>query len=203
VNHASQLLAESPDLGTDERHLLAIIARNGGRIDGIVESVLQLSRGQQPELHSLDLKVWLRQLHAELSESRRLPAEHFHLSLAADTPPARANEGHLHQIIANLCDNAIKYASQGNQPPTLSLSAGLSGGTSPPGAFIDVCDDGAPIDPEVAREMFAPFYSTSASATGLGLYIALELAAMNGIGLEYRVTEAGGNGFRLTLPVLA
>lgn len=203
VNHASQLLAESPDLGADERHLLAIIARNGDRIDGIIESVLQLSRGQPPELHPLDLRVWLRQLHAELSESRWLPAERFHLALAADTPPALANEGHLHQIIANLCDNAIKYAGQGDQPPTLSLSAGPSGGTSPPGAFIDVCDDGAPIDPEVARGMFAPFFSTSASGTGLGLYIALELAAMNGIGLDYRVTEAGGNGFRLTLPALA
>lgn len=203
VNHASQLLAESPDLGADERHLLAIIARNGDRIDGIIESVLQLSRGQPPELHPLDLRVWLRQLHAELSESRWLPAERFHLALAADTPPALANEGHLRQIIANLCDNAIKYAGQGDQPPTLSLSAGPSGGTSPPGAFIDVCDDGTPIDPEVARGMFAPFFSTSASGTGLGLYIALELAAMNGIGLDYRVTEAGGNGFRLTLPALA
>ena len=48
--------------------------------------------------------------------------------------------------------------------------------------------------------MFAPFYTTSVSGTGLGLYIALELAAINGISLDYRLTPAGGNGFRLLLP---
>lgn len=200
VNHASQLLAESPDLSEEDQHLLAIIARNTGRIDGIVESVLQLSRGQPPELQTLDLPTWLEELHAELSETRRLPAERFPLDLAPEIPPVRVNAGHLHQIIANLCDNALKYAGREDKPPRIGLSAGPVQGTSPPGAFIEVSDDGEPIDPEVAREMFAPFYTTSVSGTGLGLYIALELAAINGISLDYRPTPAGGNGFRLLLP---
>ncbi len=200
VKHASQLLAESPDLSEEDQHLLAIIARNTGRIDGIVESVLQLSRGQPPELQTLDLPTWLEELHAELSETRRLPAERFPLDLAPEIPPVRVNAGHLHQIIANLCDNALKYAGREDKPPRIGLSAGPVQGISPPGAFIEVSDDGEPIDPEVAREMFAPFYTTSVSGTGLGLYIALELAAINGISLDYRPTPAGGNGFRLLLP---
>ncbi len=200
VKHASQLLAESPDLSEEDQHLLAIIARNTGRIDGIVESVLQLSRGQPPELQTLDLPTWLEELHAELSETRRLPAERFPLDLAPEIPPVRVNAGHLHQIIANLCDNALKYAGREDKPPHIGLSAGPVQGTSPPGAFIEVSDDGEPIDPEVAREMFTPFYTTSVSGTGLGLYIALELAAINGISLDYRPTPAGGNGFRLLLP---
>ncbi len=200
VKHASQLLAESPDLSEEDQHLLAIIARNTGRIDGIVESVLQLSRGQPPEFQTLDLPTWLEELHAELSETRRLPAERFPLDLAPEIPPVRVNAGHLHQIIANLCDNALKYAGREDKPPRIGLSAGPVQGTSPPGAFIEVSDDGEPIDPEVAREMFAPFYTTSVSGTGLGLYIALELAAINGISLDYRPTPAGGNGFRLLLP---
>ena len=200
VNHASQLLAESPGLSEEDQHLLAIIARNTGRIDGIVESVLQLSRGQPPQRQTLDLQSWLAELHTELSETRRLPAERFQLDLAGDIPPVQVNAGHLHQIITNLCDNALKYAGTGDQPPRLNLSAGPVTGMSPPGSFIEVSDDGVPIDPEVAREMFTPFYTTSVSGTGLGLYIALELAAINGITLDYRITPAGGNGFRLLLP---
>ena len=200
VKHASQLLAESPDLSEEDQHLLAIIARNTGRIDGIVESVLQLSRGQPPELQTLDLPTWLEELHVELSETRRLPTERFPLDLAPEIPLVRVNAGHLHQIIANLCDNALKYAGKEDKPPRIGLSAGPVQGTSPPGAFIEVSDDGEPIDPEVAREMFTPFYTTSVSGTGLGLYIALELAAINGISLDYRPTPAGGNGFRLLLP---
>ena len=51
--------------------------------------------------------------------------------------------------------------------------------------------------------MFTPFFTTSASGTGLGLYIALELAATNGISLEYRVIPGGGNAFHLSLPPAA
>lgn len=198
IKHASQLLAESPDLGEEDQHLLSIIARNSGRIDGIVESVLQLSRGHAPEFQNLDLGLWLGELHADLLESRQFPSERFRLDIAADTPPARVNAGHLHQILANLCDNAIKHAGTLDQPPHLCLSSGRLPATA--GAFIEIRDDGKPIDPEIAREMFTPFFTTSASGTGLGLYIALELAAINGITLEYQAIPGGGNSFHLSLP---
>ncbi|MFZ1573696.1 MAG: ATP-binding protein [Chromatiaceae bacterium] len=198
VKHASQLLAESPDLGEEDQRLLNIIQRNSGRIDGIVESILQLSRGHPPEFQTLDLALWLKELHAELRESRQLPHERLQLDIATDTPPARVNVGHLHQILANLCDNAIKHARTAEQPARLCLSAGRLPATA--GAFIEIRDDGDPIDPEIAREMFTPFFTTSASGTGLGLYIALELAANNGITLEYRVLPGGGNGFHLSFP---
>jgi two-component system sensor histidine kinase PilS (NtrC family) len=51
--------------------------------------------------------------------------------------------------------------------------------------------------------MFNPFFTTSASGTGLGLYIALELATTNGIALEYRAMPGGGNSFHLSLPPAA
>ncbi len=202
VKHASQLLAESPNLGEEDQHLLTIIQRNSGRIDGIVESVLKLSRGHPPELQTLDLGLWLREeLHAELLESRQLPTEGFQVHIATDTPPARVNAGHLHQILANLCDNAIKHARTAGQPARIFLSAGRLPATA--GAFIEIRDEGDPIDPEIAREMFTPFFTTSASGTGLGLYIALELATTNGIALEYRAMPGGGNSFHLSLPPAA
>ncbi len=198
IKHASQLLAESADLGEEDQHLLSIITRNSGRIDGIVESVLQLSRGHSPEFQNLDLCHWLKEFHEDVLESRQLPSERFRLDVAADTPLARVNAGHLHQILANLCDNAIKHAGTLDQPPHLCLSSGRLQATA--GAFIEIRDDGNPIDPEIAREMFTPFFTTSASGTGLGLYIALELAAINVITLEYQAIPGAGNSFHLSLP---
>ena len=201
VKHASQLLAESPDLGEEDQHLLTIIQRNSGRIDGIVQSVLQLSRGHPPEFQTLDLGLWLQEFHAEWLESRQLPTEDFPVHIATDTPLARVNTGHLHQILANLCDNAIKHARTAGKPARLFLSAGRLPASS--GSFIEIRDEGEPIDPEIAREMFNPFFTTSASGTGLGLYIALELATTNGIALEYRAMPGGGNSFHLSLPPAA
>ena len=130
-----------------------------------------------------------------------MPTEGFPVHIATDTSLARVNAGHLHQILANLCDNAIKHARTAHQPARLSLKAGRLPTTA--GAFIEIRDDGDPIDPEIAKEMFTPFFTTSASGTGLGLYIALELAATNGIALEYRAIPWGGNSFHLSLPPAA
>jgi two-component system sensor histidine kinase PilS (NtrC family) len=46
--------------------------------------------------------------------------------------------------------------------------------------------------------MFEPFFTTSASGTGLGLYLARELAELNQAKLEYEPV-AGGGCFRLRL----
>lgn len=201
VKHASQLLAEAPDLGEEDQHLLNIIMRNSGRIDVIVQSVLQLSRGQPPELQILDLASWFQEFHEELMDSRQLPRDRFRLAIDADTPAVRVNAGHLHQILANLCDNAIKHAGTLDRPAHLYLNVGRLVATA--GAFIELRDDGARIDPEIAREMFTPFFTTSVKGTGLGLYIALELAAINDIRLEYQANPEGGNSFHLSFPPVA
>jgi two-component system, NtrC family, sensor histidine kinase PilS len=48
--------------------------------------------------------------------------------------------------------------------------------------------------------MFAPFYTTKASGTGLGLYIARELCETNGVRLIYERTQPHGSCFRLEFP---
>jgi len=45
--------------------------------------------------------------------------------------------------------------------------------------------------------LFEPFFTTESSGTGLGLYIARELAEANGARLDY---QPPGGCFRLSLP---
>jgi two-component system sensor histidine kinase PilS (NtrC family) len=66
--------------------------------------------------------------------------------------------------------------------------------------MIEVEDDGPGIDPETAREIFDPFFSTSPSGTGLGLFIARELGETNGAELQYIARETKGTLFRLSFP---
>jgi two-component system sensor histidine kinase PilS (NtrC family) len=199
VKHAGQLLAESPRVGEGDLRLLAIIARNTGRIDEIVESVLQLSKRDQAAPQALDLGPWLREFAADLRESRRLVAERIATEIAADTPRVEVDPRHLHQILANLCDNAIQHAGTPERPAKLRLRAGrrATDGVT----FVEVCDDGPVIDQETAREMFNPFFTTSVTGTGLGLYIALELSEANGIELGHFPGQHGGNCFLLAFPL--
>jgi two-component system sensor histidine kinase PilS (NtrC family) len=53
----------------------------------------------------------------------------------------------------------------------------------------------------MAREIFDPFFTTSSAGTGLGLYVARELAATNDAQLDYAPRPSGGGCFRVTFVV--
>jgi two-component system sensor histidine kinase PilS (NtrC family) len=63
-------------------------------------------------------------------------------------------------------------------------------------ACVDVIDDGAGIAPAIQAQLFEPFFTTVSSGTGLGLYLARELADANGATLEF---AAGPPPTRFTL----
>jgi two-component system sensor histidine kinase PilS (NtrC family) len=67
--------------------------------------------------------------------------------------------------------------------------------------MVEVLDEGPGVDPETAREIFDPFFTTSSGGTGLGLYVARELAAINDAQLDYAPRPSGGSCFRVTFAV--
>ena len=195
ITHAGQLLAESDGLSADDRHLLDIVRRNSGRIDEIVRSVLQLSRRNQVDPQLTELVGWLEELAEELRESRAVHEDRFLLEFEPPPISVEVDPRHLRQVLTNLCENAQLHAGSPDRPAHLVLRVGR--GHDQEKAWIEVRDDGPGIDDETAREIFAPFYTTKASGTGLGLYIARELCETNGIRLQYERLKPRGSCFRL------
>jgi signal transduction histidine kinase len=101
-------------------------------------------------------------------------------------------------IIANLLDNAIKYSPKGGD-----VTAQLS--TSGDVAMLKVRDQGIGIAPEDMNRLFKRFSRVSSltdvPGTGLGLYLARELARLHK-GEIVAVSKPGeGSEFVLSLPV--
>jgi two-component system, NtrC family, sensor histidine kinase PilS len=198
ISHAGQLLSESPSLHPEDQELLAIIRRNSRRINDTVESVLQLSRRDQTSPERIELGTWLRDFCAELRETRGLSEERLQLRVPEAALTAEMDPRHLHQILSNLCDNALKHAGAPQQPARIRVLARADPERDAP--LIEVADEGPGIDPAIAREIFDPFFSTSSRGTGLGLYIAKALSETNGAELQYIAHEGRGSRFRLGLP---
>jgi two-component system sensor histidine kinase PilS (NtrC family) len=99
-------------------------------------------------------------------------------------PPLHFDPVHLNQILWNLVHNAWRHGS--GMPGSVSIRAWHIG----PDVFIDVIDDGPGIDPAVQSQVFEPFFTTFSKGTGLGLYIARELAEANGAELSHDGEEA-------------
>lgn len=102
---------------------------------------------------------------------------------------------HLHQIVWNLCDNAVKHASAAAGATTVEIDCGRLETSARP--YLEIADRGPGIDPDTVEEVFEPFYTGEAGGTGLGLFISRELCECNGATLRYQPREGGGSVFRV------
>jgi two-component system sensor histidine kinase PilS (NtrC family) len=195
MSHAGQLLAESPGIGSEEHRLTDIIRVNSRRVSEIVESVLALSRKDTTHPERLQVMPWLEDFAREFVETLELYEGAITVVEASPSIEAEMDPTHLHQIIWNLCDNAVKYASAAAGAIAVELSCGHLDTSGRP--FIEVADRGPGIDPQNVEKIFEPFYTGQPGGTGLGLYISRELAERNGATLRYYPRLGGGSAFRV------
>ena len=195
MSHAGQLLAESPGLGAEGQRLTDIIRVNARRVNQIVESVLSLSRRNQARPERLQLVPWLEDFAREFVQTLELYADAIAVTDGLPDVEAEMDPTHLHQIIWNLCDNAVKYASATAGVIAVELSCGYLEPSGRP--YVEVADRGPGIEPANVDEIFEPFFTSQPGGTGLGLYISRELAERNGATLRYHPRPGGGSLFRV------
>ena len=110
---------------------------------------------------------------------------------------AVADAERLAQVVANLVENALKYAAH-----TVEVTArAVPGG----GVEIAVADDGPGIDPEDLPRVFERLYTSRRQpgrkvGTGLGLAIVRELVTAMGGRVDVGPTGEGGTRFVVALP---
>jgi len=194
MSHAGQLLRESPTLGADDRHLTDIIEKNATRVSQIIESILQLSRRETTRQERLALEQWLAGFVQEFAATIEVAPSMF--SLANESPgiEVQFDPTHLHQVLWNLCDNALQHGAPGNEEPVMLRIGRIAFSGRP---FLEIADRGAGIDPSNAERIFEPFFTDKAGGTGLGLFISRELCQTNGAVLAYETRPGGGSIFRI------
>jgi len=193
MSHAGQLLAESPSLTSDDRRLTEIIRANATRVSGIIDNVQRLSRREPARLERLTLSAWTEEFQAEFCDTMQLPRDRLEVSSTHDIEVS-ADPDQLRQILWNLCENALKHAVQDDPARSIELRYGRMVPSTR--RFLEVADRGEGVRPEIAERMFEPFFS-SGRGTGLGLFLARELAQANGATLLYEPRVGGGSVFRL------
>ncbi len=195
MSHAGQLLAESPSMGKDEHRLTDIIRVNSRRVSQIVESVLALSRREAARPERLQLVPWVDDFAREFVQTLELYEGAVSLAPSRIEVEVQMDPTHLHQILWNLCDNAVKYASAAAGAISVELSCGMLEPSGRP--YLEVADRGPGIKPDKIEQIFEPFYTSQPGGTGLGLYISRELAERNGAALRYQPRPGGGSAFRI------
>jgi two-component system, NtrC family, sensor histidine kinase PilS len=194
LSTAGQLLAESPALTDEDRRLTQIISTNAERVSRIIDSVLMLSRGGRTRVTHLSLKSWTEEFRQEFCETMQWPLSRLAVHGPERAPEVRADPGQLRQLVWNLCENALRHAATPDREQPVELAYGRLTSNARP--FLEVSDRGPGVAPEHVERIFEPFFSRG-SGTGMGLYLARELAQTNGAVLLYLARPGGGSTFRI------
>ena len=193
INQAAQLLEEDGSVAPEGQRLLTMIRTNAKRIDRIVGEVLQLNRRDRKQPEVIALGEFMHSLVEEIVQAESIAPG----SVSIQAPPELGvifDRGHLNQIVWNLVRNAWQHCQKKDASIRVIVRPGYMGDA----IICELSDDGPGIPAELRAQIFEPFFTTRPGGTGLGLYIARELADANGAALELLPKGPGAN-FRLTL----
>ena len=194
MSHAGQLLAESANIGADERRLTDIIQSNSERVSTIINNVLQLSRREATKSTRLLLGDWLEDFLEEFCATMQVREAQIGVHESEDDLEVRIDPSHLHQVVWNLCDNAMKYG-EAHDGISIEINLGRLNPSNRP--FLEVSNRGPGIEPRAIDRIFEPFFTGRKGGTGLGLFIARELCQLNRAILLYEPRAGDGSIFRV------
>jgi two-component system sensor kinase FixL len=109
-------------------------------------------------------------------------------------PPVAFDPKQVHQVLINLFKNALEAMPKGGE---ITITSRVKGAN----AEISVSDTGAGMSPEVAGNIFQPYFTTKAKGTGLGLSICQNIMAEHGGCIFADSAPSRGATFTIQLPL--
>lgn len=183
IAQANALLMEDP-LSPGQERLTRMVADNVERLKRLVDDVMEVAPGGEPQARDIDATATVSRTAAEWAATMHLPVggdSRLRADITHETLGVRFDPEHLRRVLVNLLDNAHRHAGTSAGSIVLRLKA-----RDEYWVQLSVLSDSPPIAPEVERRLFEPFFSTRSRGTGLGLYICRELCERYGASIEYR-----------------
>jgi len=188
ITQAGDLLHEE-QRGPQKERMVQIIRDNARRLERMVHDVLELSRRDRVQPETIRVRPYLFTFIDEFAQNETIPSGSFSID-AAENVVMEFDRAHLNQVLWNLLRNAWRHCRK--QAGSVRLAAWRRVNR----VELHVIDDGEGVARELQAQLFEPFFTTLASGTGLGLYIARELCVANGASLDY-LDRYQGADFRI------
>lgn len=176
------------------------------RFEGWLKDLLEATKPLALELGEHAVTPWLGgviEAHEPMARARQVALD---WSVQPGLERAHFDARQLEQAAAALVANAIAASPVGGRVEVRAVANGVDW-------MISVADSGAGVADELLDRIFAPYFTTKADGTGIGLAVAQQVARAHGgsIHVQNRSTgessgqagacEASGAVFRLELPI--
>ena len=204
-----EMVFEEAAEGTPMKRYARNLLTGANRARDLVDQILAYSRSQHAKRTPVEFDRIARET---LELVRGSLAEGIALALVLPESPliVVADPTQLHQVVMNLCTNAI-HAMGGSgtlrvvlEPVDVALERTLAHGVLAPGRYVrlTVADTGSGMDAATMGRIFEPFFTTKevGRGTGLGLSLVYGIVTDSG-GAIHIASELGrGSTFEIYLP---
>ena len=196
--------------GSAMRRYLENVLHAAGRAKALVDRILGFSRSGLAERAPVHIQS-ITEETLELLAASLPPGIRRERNLVAGNTAVTGDATQLHQVVMNLCTNAIHAMERVGvlrvalECTGLSERRSLSQGTLAPGPYVRlaVSDTGSGIPQQVFERMFDPFFTTKGIGEGTGLGLSVVHGIVTDLGGAIEVTTKAGEGttFEIWLPV--
>ena len=188
----SQIITNGIAKPEDVKGFAAKIEKESARLINLIDDIIALSNLEENGAEAQKESVSLKAVATDVLESLEAQAglRGITLNLAGGDTVVTANRRQMHELVFNLCDNAIKYNKDGGSV-TVTLSHNM----------LCVKDTGIGIPPDSIDRLFERFYrvdkshSKKVNGTGLGLSIVKHIVQSNNAEISVKSTLGEGTVF--------
>jgi PAS domain S-box-containing protein len=202
----AEMLVEGTAQGSALKRYAQNVLTAANRAGGLVEQILSYSRSQRGKKLPIDLDRIVAET-LELVRGSLAAGIRLEVQLPAAPLFVVGDPTQLHQIIMNLCTNAVHaMGEQGTLRVTLDATEvaterALAHTTLQPGSYarLAVEDTGTGMDATTLARVFEPFFTTKEVGKGTGLGLSLVYGIVADAAGAIDVTSAAGRGSRFTI----
>jgi len=201
IHGFGELLTDEEITDEERRQYGGYVASESGKLIGLIEAFLDVSRIESGRIKGEFLPVELSEIAAEALELTRDLAGRRGVELVLRGTPhgpvVSLDAGLVSRALVNLIDNAIKFSPDGGLV-TVEVQR------TPRGGEILVTDQGPGIPPGDQKRIFDKFYRAANAAevpgTGMGLAFVAQVARLHSAEIVVHSTPGGGSTFTLRFP---
>lgn len=185
IRSAAQFLGQNPEEAQEFAH---IIEDEAVKLNELCDEFLEFARPLSLRTEPVRLSEVARKIAQFHASDFQLAQVRLKVQISPREPIIRGDPARLEQICRNLVLNAMQACAIGG---TVVLEVTEGG--------FEVRDDGCGMSKAVRERVFAPFFTTKAAGTGLGLSNVRKIVDAHGGSIEVVSHEGRGTTFRVCL----
>ncbi|MCM2345776.1 two-component system sensor histidine kinase NtrB [Acidovorax soli] len=187
----------------DVRMAMQHIARQAERAGRVIKSVHDFVRRRDQTREAVLPQELLDAILPIISLQARKLGVRVHTAVEPHLPRTLCDRTMVEQVLLNLARNAMQAMDDPAIHPRILDIRVRRGPSNAYSGWVEfsVTDGGVGIAPEVAQQLFTPFFTTRAEGMGLGLSLCRTVVEQHGGFLAYEPHAPRGTVFTFTLPV--